>query len=149
MINIFVTIGTTDFSHLIAFCDKLGKNPKFKIVCQIANVKYTPEDIEFFRFTKNIEHYYLESDVIISHAGAGTVYRILEMGKKLIVVPNPGLKDSHQIDICKYLEENNLAFVANNVSETEDLLNKITAHSFSKYKNSGVELVKFIASIIS
>ncbi|KAI1826107.1 hypothetical protein F4861DRAFT_537463 [Xylaria intraflava] len=39
--------------------------------------------------------------VIISHAGSGSIIGALEFDSKLVVVPNPGLMDNHQLEIAE------------------------------------------------
>ena len=86
--------------------------------------------------------------MIVCHAGAGTIFTLLELGKKIIVAPNPKLKDDHQKDICRFVELNNYSFVAWNVIELKDLLLKIGRHSFNIYSNNNSEIARTIAEII-
>ncbi len=108
--NILVTVGTTPFDNLILAVDQqLGS--LYQVVSQIAKGKYEPKSNHFFRFTDDIERYYQDADLIISHGGAGTIYRVLELGKKLIIVPNLDRIDHHQLDICDFMQKNNHAAV--------------------------------------
>ena len=45
------------------------------------------------------------ADVIISHAGAGSVMEALRLKKKLIVVVNDLLMDNHQVELATALED--------------------------------------------
>jgi beta-1,4-N-acetylglucosaminyltransferase len=145
--KIFATIGTTNFPELIQEVDRLSTK-KFDITCQIANVKPKPKNVSFFRFTENIDFYYNNFDVFICHAGAGTIYTLLELNKKIIVVPNHRLKDNHQNDICTFIEKENLGFVAWDLSEIEFLLSKIDNYTFSAYSNSDSTICNSIIEII-
>ncbi len=51
---------------------------------------------EIFPFTKNIEHYYTESDIVISRSGAGTLSELIAMRKPAILVPYPYAAKNHQ-----------------------------------------------------
>jgi beta-1,4-N-acetylglucosaminyltransferase len=60
---------------------------------------------------------YRSADVVIAHAGAGTIYQLLDMRKKSIIVPNLDPSDKHQLDIADFLLKYNYAFVAYNFNQ--------------------------------
>ncbi len=79
----FITVGTTPFDDLIKTCDKLTRNfVDTEFIAQISNGSYEPSNMNYFSFTDDINSFYSNSDLIICHSGAGTVYRLLELGKK-------------------------------------------------------------------
>ncbi|AWL11248.1 N-acetylglucosaminyldiphosphodolichol N-acetylglucosaminyltransferase [Saliniradius amylolyticus] len=124
--RVLVTVGTTTFNGLFRHIDNIaGQLPELEFVCQIANGDYEPRHCKWFRFSQNIENEYKQSDVVITHAGAGSVYQLLEMEKVLIVVPNLERKDQHQLDLARYVGGENYALVANNASEILTGLRKI------------------------
>lgn len=129
--KIFVTVGTTPFDSLIRKMDSV--NEKFDITMQIANGSYKPSNHQYIRFTENIEKLYCESDLVVTHAGAGSVFRLLEMGKKILVFPNCERRDLHQLDIAKYLYINNLGVMGDLRSDIESQLKKVHRGIFSKY----------------
>ena len=51
---------------------------------------------EIFPFTKNIEHYYAGSDIVISRSGAGTLSELIALRKPAILVPYPYAAKNHQ-----------------------------------------------------
>lgn len=53
-----------------------------------------------FAYDANIVNVIHESDVVISHAGTGSIIDTLRSNKKLIVVPNDKLMDNHQLEIA-------------------------------------------------
>lgn len=107
--KIFVTVGTTPFDSLIEFLDKnLIQGPE--VVFQISrDAKYIPQHFTYFDFVIDIQTYYEESDLIITHAGAGSIYNLLELKKKIIIVPNLDRVDQHQTDIADYMHTNQYA----------------------------------------
>lgn len=147
MIKVFGTTGTTSFSELIIELDKLSLD-NFEITCQIADIEYKPVNISYFRFTKNISSYFSKFDVFVCHAGQGTIYTLLELGKKIIVVPNPKLKDNHQEEICRFVEMNNYGFVAWQISDVKNLLPRIVDYSFNSYTKRNSEIASSIVGII-
>lgn len=128
--NVFVTVGTTKFDELIRHIDETfkGESP-FSFTYQISDGDYKPKNGQFFSFKNNIEDFYNESDIIITHAGAGSIYRLLELGKKIIVVPNFSRIDKHQSDISSYMENNNHCLVAWEFIELEQKLKQIVLFS--------------------
>ncbi|KIM87027.1 glycosyltransferase family 1 protein [Piloderma croceum F 1598] len=60
-------------------------------------------EIEIWKFKPSLETEYDRADLVISHAGSGTILEVLRLGKWLIVVPNPTLLDNHQEDLASSL----------------------------------------------
>ena len=116
--KIFVTVGTTQFDSLIEFLDN-NLDHEDDVLLQIADGKYKPKNFKFIEFTKDINMIYKEYDYIITHAGAGTIYKLLELRKSFIVVPNMDRVDQHQTDIANFLEEN---FYALNCTDYNDII---------------------------
>ncbi|MGL4800922.1 MAG: PssE/Cps14G family polysaccharide biosynthesis glycosyltransferase [Cetobacterium sp.] len=103
--KIFVTVGTTPFESLIKYIDTNIKN--HELIAQISTGKYIPKKMESFDYKENIENYYKWADLIITHAGAGSVYKLLEMGKRIVVIPNIERLDNHQLELANFIEKNN------------------------------------------
>ncbi|KAI5124578.1 hypothetical protein M0805_003097 [Coniferiporia weirii] len=57
-------------------------------------------EIEVWRYKPTLKDDYSAAEVVISHAGSGTIIDVLRLGKPLIVVPNPSLLDNHQVDLA-------------------------------------------------
>lgn len=49
------------------------------------------------------------ASLVISHAGAGSIFESLLYRVPLIVVPNPILMDNHQVELAKLMEDRNHA----------------------------------------
>jgi beta-1,4-N-acetylglucosaminyltransferase len=109
--KIFITVGTTPFDALIRFCDE-NLDAALVVTMQISNdASYIPKRFDSFKFTKDIISCYQDADIIITHAGAGTIFTLLEMGKRIIVVPNLDRDDSHQKDLAGVVERNKWGLV--------------------------------------
>ena len=123
---IFVTIGLhyQGFNRLIKAVDELALKIDEEVIAQIGSTKYTPKNIEYFR-EKNIEEvdeYFKDARIIISHAGIGSIITALKYEKPLIVVPRfkkyNEHTSNHQLEVAKALENEGKASV---VYETEDI----------------------------
>lgn len=65
--------------------------------------RYGFHKIETFDLSPSIGEYMQLADLVISHAGAGSVLEALEKHKHLIVVTNDLLMDNHQIELAEQL----------------------------------------------
>ena len=133
--KMLVTVGTTKYDSLISYIDSESNFCNLSIEFQIANGKYLPQKHPYFTFIDSIEinKKYKENDLIITHAGAGTIYKLLEMKKKFIVVPNLERIDKHQKDIADFLLKNKYALVAYNMTQLEMFVDIIRNYDFRHF----------------
>lgn len=121
--RVLVTVGTTKFEKLIetVTTDEIlnvlqqlgytsiilqtgsGKYTEKKPTTTNINLTYQPYIDDFCAAIKN-------SDLVISHAGAGTCLEVLQNEKPLIVVVNEDLMDNHQYELAEELQERNYLF---------------------------------------
>lgn len=130
--KIFITVGTTQFDRLINTIDKIDSSGN-EFVIQTAETSVTKINHKHFKWVDNIDEYFQWADIIICHAGAGTIYTLLEMQKKIIVVPNLDRTDQHQKEIANYFQRNNYGLVCWNLSQIEEQINTIQNTSFNIY----------------
>lgn len=146
--NIFVTVGTTKFDSLIGAVDKVAKNDGNTYIYQIANGEYKPLFGNYFTFTKCIDKYYSQADVVITHAGAGSIYTLLERRKKIIIVPNLDRVDKHQSDISEFMEKGQYAKVCNDLDSIEQLIKGIGSFNPNQFLKIDFFKEKEIASFL-
>lgn len=132
MNKVLVTVGTTKFDSLIKYLDEVAG---YNFTFQIGNGEYTPKNYHFFRFSENISEYYKKADVIISHAGAGTLYSLLRMHKKVLMVPNLERRDKHQVEIAEYLDSMGCAKWCKSFDEILTNMINISTMQFSIYES--------------
>jgi beta-1,4-N-acetylglucosaminyltransferase len=132
LLCIFVTVGTTTFDQLIEAVDTQLVDAKFDVTCQIANGKYMPK-IKHLRFCDDFSRRLAVADVVITHGGAGTVFELLEQGKKMVVVPNLFRVDKHQTDLAKHVEQNNFGVVCWALEDLADCLQRCIDTTFNPY----------------
>lgn len=145
---IFVTVGTTAFDSLIQTVDEISNQIKEKIICQIADGKYVPKNCEYFRFKKTLEVEFKNADLVICHGGAGTLFNLLGLHKRVISVPNLERKDKHQTDLIDTLSEENYIISCYELSELETKILGSRKVSLKLYENPecriAEEIIKFI-----
>ena len=155
--RIFIALGThpQQFNRLLKALDRLvaGKRIKGKLFAQIGNSSYEPKNFPFTKFLKPKE-YEREmkcADIIISHAGAGSIITALKYEKPLIVVPR--LKrfnehtDDHQIDLARALDERGKAIAVFDLCNLAQAIRK--AKRFRpKTKSARAKLIKRIRTFL-
>jgi beta-1,4-N-acetylglucosaminyltransferase len=123
--TIFVTVGTTDFDMLITAID----TPEFvsfiksrgcrKLIVQIGRGRKEPQyitnlseaiTVEVYRYKPSLAADMTSADLILSHAGAGSISEALQLRKTLIVCVNEALMGNHQVELAEALAERNYCF---------------------------------------
>ena len=131
---IFVTVGnaTQGFSRLLKAVDELaakgifGSDPVF--IQSGNNRTFFPAHCkhEMFLATDDFAQKVREANLIICHAGAGTLIHVLQVGKIPVVMPrrkkHGELVDDHQLELVQVLTAEGRVIPA---YESEDLLNAI------------------------
>ena len=110
---IFVTVGNDfhDFSRLIRQVDEIGPHMPSEIVIQRGHSQYLPRHAKHFDFVpiETATEYIKQSELVISHAGIGTIILCKQYGIPLIIVPRRKKYcehiNDHQIEIAQMLEQ--------------------------------------------
>ena len=110
--KIFVNVGSTySFDRLIKKMDTLGKYSKYSIFLQIGKTEYQPKNCKYSNFLNNSEFEKMIdwADIVVSHAGVGSIIEIVKHKKNILLFPR--LKkfgeavDDHQLEICKAFKD--------------------------------------------
>jgi UDP-N-acetylglucosamine transferase subunit ALG13 len=119
--TIFVTVGSQmPFDRLVAAVDLWAENtqPAADIFAQIGDSQYRPRAL---RYTKSLSpaefsQTVAQADVIVAHAGMGSVLTGMELGKPLVLMPRRGdlqeTRNDHQIATAHWLAQRPGIFVA-------------------------------------
>lgn len=122
--NILVTVGSTTFDELSRLVlndeilEKLNSMGYRRMTLQHGRTSSLPSGnssvLEIIRLTylPDMSQAMANADLIISHAGAGTVLEALKTGSSLIIVPNETLMDNHQIELAEKLGSLNYCTIA-------------------------------------
>ncbi|GAA5848897.1 hypothetical protein JCM3766R1_000670 [Sporobolomyces carnicolor] len=137
-----VTVGSTEFTALVSvalspsFISQLAASLNVtSLYAQIGTSKLPHGseigartlggvEIEVVRFANDLEQRVAAADLVVSHAGAGSILSFLRpvpapsptcattaRERRLIVVPNDSLMDSHQSDLADEMERKGWAIV--------------------------------------
>lgn len=95
--SVLETLATLGYTRLII---QYGKG---EMIYKSALPKSPPLKISGFDFAQDISKYIKSADLVISHAGTGSILDALRSGKRLLVVINDKLMDNHQMQISQEL----------------------------------------------
>ena len=147
---IYVALGTQDkeFKRLIDIVKNFLEetNSEEEIIIQYGNTKY---DYSFFDNFPNVKYfdfispdvfdkYMIEADVVVTHAGVGTIINGLKKNKKLIVVPR--LKkykehvNDHQLQITENFAKEGYIIELKDDEKLQDALEKAKVFQLQNQK---------------
>jgi UDP-N-acetylglucosamine transferase subunit ALG13 len=146
---IFVTIGTQEpFDRLIKAMDDISLKMGVKVIAQVSSrSKLKVENMEVLDFISptDFDRLFNEADLIVAHAGMGTIISALVNKKPLIVLAREKKlmehRSDHQIATAKHFEDLGLLDVA---WDTDDLESKIY-----KFINNQIKIKPTIGSYAS
>jgi len=152
---IFVTVGSQlPFDRMIEAVDEVAPLLQGKqIIAQVFGMKYQPKNIQTLDYIhpKDFKNYVDSAELIISHAGTGTILSVAQMQKPLIVFPRLGklkeTRNNHQIDTCVRLEQITNLQVAYNKEQLAEkirlylagklpIMEKVPAHASTQMLDS-------------
>ena len=98
---IFVTVGEQlPFDRLIRIIDKWAAMTGREVFAQIGRTDWKPSHIEHKEFLEpdEFKKIFKAAEVIVSHAGMGTIISAVEMGKAILVMPRQKALGEHRND---------------------------------------------------
>ena len=112
---IFVTVGTAErgieFERLVREMDRVAAGLGEDVLIQRGTVPYEPRHARHVRFVRFDEalRFFREADLIVGHAGAGTVLNALRLRKPIVIVPRRAAEgeldsDDHQVQLARQVE---------------------------------------------
>lgn len=147
--KIFVTVGNTRYNSLIKAIDAHLSRDEFDITIQVADGEYTPKHHKYFRYSDNIEQYFNGAELVITHAGAGTVFQLLEDNQKMLVIPNHDRVDDHQLDLANYLKQNNYANVCYDLTTIKQCILEANNTVYARYENEHFSGYTLISALLN
>lgn len=126
---IFVTIGTqAPFDRFIKIIDEVAPQINEEIIAQVYKCGFTPKNIKTVDFLAPDEFNNLfdKADLIISHAGMGTILSALQKHKPIIIFPRIAAlgehRNEHQLATAEKFKELGSVYVAMNEQELKELM---------------------------
>ena len=164
---IFVSLGTQDkpFNRIIDYVISLKENLKElqseKIIIQLGQTKLIKSENERIEKLENIIIYDMlkpekmkniikDSDIIITHAGVGTIMECLEMDKEIIVVPrkveNLEHVNNHQEEIAFEMEKKGFLTKVDTYEELENKIIMLLKDKDTNEDNKNMNKKKYISN---
>ncbi|ENZ7231807.1 PssE/Cps14G family polysaccharide biosynthesis glycosyltransferase [Enterococcus faecium] len=143
---IFVTLGSQkfQFNRLLQYLDELIEENKIedRIIAQVGFSDYIPCNFDYKPFFSRDEflQYMKRADIILTHAGTGSIITALKERKKVIAIPR--LKkykehvDDHQIEITQIFTMNGYLLSANSKYELLEMLDCLNNRSLKKFDSN-------------
>lgn len=130
---IFVTVGAQmPFDRLVRTVDQwAAETERDDVFAQIGESSYRPHRIDFRRFIlpEQFERCFRQADVIVSHAGAGSVLTALRVQRPILVMPRLGrlneTRNDHQVAMAGRFEQLGYVTVAGDEIELRRKLHHI------------------------
>ncbi|KAI5837953.1 glycosyl transferase [Morchella snyderi] len=157
----FVTVGAT-----APFDDLIAASLSSTVIATLSALGYTDLRIQFgtgrqafeqrlsttigsrhsvsvsgFDFAESIREEIAAADLVISHAGSGSILDALRYQKILIVVPNESLMDNHQKELSEELERQGY-LIEGHVEDLQNAIYKAEKAEFTHFPENGSK--KFI-----
>ncbi len=158
MAKIFASVGThpQNFDRLFKELDEIAEEKSFKdeIFGQLGSSDFVPKNFKSKKFlnSKEYSEKISESDIVISHGGAGTIINALKENKKVIVVPR--LKkfnehtDDHQVDLAMAMEKEGKAIAVYEINDLENAIER--AKKFNpKLESTREKMVREIENFLN
>ncbi len=153
---VFVSVGThqQQFDRLVKKADEIAKEKKaLQFFAQIGNCKFEPKNFPFKRFLNEEElgQKIQWADIVVSHAGAGTIINSMLRKKKLIIVPRlqrfAEHTNDHQLDLAAALAAEGKCI---NVADVEDLAKAVESagHFKPRIASNKRNLIKAVREFI-
>jgi beta-1,4-N-acetylglucosaminyltransferase len=102
---IFVTVGTQYFDELIDEVDRLAGLGAFgqPVLAQIGLSQRKPKNIKYVAFDRNMLETAKTADLVITHAGTGSLCEFIALGRPFIAVVNDTKAGNHQMEFLEQL----------------------------------------------
>ena len=130
---IFVAVGTqVPFDRLVRAVDAWAtRHGRDDVFAQIGRDAWRPNRLEWAETlsAKEFEDRVAGAEVVVSHAGMGTVLTALDLGKPLLIMPRRAAlrehRNDHQVATARKLAEMDMADVAMDETELVDRLDHL------------------------
>ena len=102
---ILVTVGTQFFDELIDEVDRLAGLGVFDrpVLAQIGLSKRLPKNVDYVAFDRDLLGKAAGADLIITHAGTGSLCEFIALGRPFIAVVNDTKAGNHQLEFLRHL----------------------------------------------
>ena len=136
---IFVTLGTQDkpFKRLLDYLENSDINDE--IIVQNGFTEYESNKLKLFKYLDkdDFDNYLKKADLIICHAGVGTIVNCLKNDKKVLAVPRLSKygehKNDHQLQIANAYFQKGYILVMNDNDDFDEKIAELRKFEPKKF----------------
>ena len=141
-INKYITDAIPQLNKLNGVClyHQTGKMDYERVMCEYRSATF---EHEVFDYTHDIASIYDKADVVISRAGASTIFELISAKLPSILIPLPTAADNHQYFNAKFLKDSG----ACDLIEQKDLGKESIVEKLSNYIQNDKILVDMIKEL--
>ena len=121
--KVLVTVGTSSFNRIFSILDNIHIEG-VEFFFQVGESDIVPSNYVWACYVDNFNEFIRGFDLVITHAGAGSVFYNLENSISMIVVPNLERVDKHQLELANYLTSNDFSIVCYDLKLLPSMLSK-------------------------
>lgn len=151
---IFITYGTQphDFRYLSTLVNQIDS--KYQVAVQLGESKniITRKNTEVYDYTDQFDKYVSECDILITHAGVGSIMTGLKSHKKVIVVPRleefAEHVDSHQLEVASKLSKNGHVYKFTRGGDINKAIEEVYENYYIPYESNTRKFVENIETIL-
>lgn len=147
------------FDRLVTTVDAwAAKHPDVEVFAQIGLTDFVPRHMEWEKLLDPVRYaeVFAKAEVVVSHAGMGTVISAAEQGKPLLLLPRLGAlretRNDHQVATARWLAERPGIWVAmseNELASALDARARLTSKTIAGSTEAEPRLIKAIRDFIS
>ncbi len=156
---ILVCIGASEykFNRLLKIIDELCDEKiidSSEVVAQIGYTNYVPRNYKYFDLIgrEQFQEFIENADIIITHAGTGSVIPPLKLGKKIIVFPRleeyKEHLDNHQLELSEVFTSEGYTLCAKNKEELINKIRNIDTFTPKRFKSNKEHINRLIINFI-
>lgn len=155
---ILVCVGASEYSfdRLLSIIDDLCDDGTIqdKVIAQVGSSKYVARNYQTFSLIgrDKFQDYLQNADVVITHAGTGSVVPPLKMRKKVIVFPRREKYkehlDDHQLELADVFNAAGFTLCANNIDELRIAIKNISAFKPKQFESNTKKMNDLIIDYI-
>lgn len=156
---IFVTLGTQDkpFSRILKILDQAINDGiiQDEIIVQAGNTKYISKNMQIIDFItgEDFEKLILDSDMIITHGGVGSILTALNFKKRIIAAPRLTKfhehGNDHQVEIINEFEKSGYLIALRENDDFSEVYKKALNMSPKVYDSTTYKVIGLIRNFIN
>lgn len=155
---IFVILGTQKFqlNRLLKVLDEYVRDGKIQegVFAQIGYSTYLPKHFEYRRFLDKADYDYKiqQANLVISHAGVGSILNVNKAGKPCIVFPRLAKYnehvDDHQCEVAEEFSQKKYVLVCHEKDDLLEMIQKSRNMSFGHYDDQEENMLHIILDFL-